>query len=84
MSTDDEHLHDRPHWNCRVCGAPWPCDPARERLLREYRAFPSLLRVYLSSQMYDAIEDMPAGSRTAPHDLYERFLAWTRDPPERL
>jgi hypothetical protein len=76
-----EHLHDRPDWNCRVCGQSWPCSTARTRLLHEYRAFPSLLRIYLSAQMYAALEDMVIDSQT-PLNLYERFLAWAwQEPP---
>ena len=72
-----EHSHDRPHWDCRVCGAPWPCASARAGLLAEYRAFPSLLRVYLSAQMYEALDDLLA-SGEVPADLHERFLSWAR------
>ncbi|BCY14501.1 hypothetical protein [Actinoplanes sp. L3-i22] len=68
-----EHLHDRPDWNCRICGGAWPCSDARAKLLYEYRAFPSLLRIYMSNQMYEALEDMAVDE---PVNLYERFLAW--------
>jgi hypothetical protein len=73
-----EHLHERPDWNCRACGQPWPCATAQARLLHEYRAFPSLLRVYLSTQMYEALEDMAAGGGPS---LHERFLAWAQSRP---
>ncbi|MEV6298661.1 hypothetical protein AB0M02_04565 [Actinoplanes sp. NPDC051861] len=46
-------------------------------LLVEYRAFPSLLQIYLSAQMYDALDDLRAQG-TARDDLYERFLEWAR------
>lgn len=75
--TESEHLHDRPHWRCRVCAQPWPCPAAKACLLTEYRAFPSLLKIYLSAQMYDALDDCIAQGQTA-ENLYERFLAWTR------
>ncbi len=78
-----EHLHERPNWNCRVCSRPWPCLTARTRLLHEYRAFPSLLRVYLSAQMYEALQDMVLDG-TGPLNLYDRFLAWAwHEPPHR-
>ncbi|GAA4591926.1 hypothetical protein BJY16_000447 [Actinoplanes octamycinicus] len=71
-----EHLHGRPDWGCRACGLPWPCVTARVRLLHEYRAFPSLLRIYLSAQMYEAIEDMLVTGKASPSHLYERFIGW--------
>ena len=83
MSTkhQSDHLSDRPGWLCRACGHPWPCPDARAGLLREYRAFPSLLRIYLSAQMYDAMEDMTTHGDPSPLNLYERFLSWTRTSP---
>jgi hypothetical protein len=83
LSTTSEptHLHDRPHWRCRACGHPWPCTSARTNLLEEYRAYPSLLKVYLSSQMYDALDDFTATGDPPPLNLYERFLSWTRNRP---
>jgi hypothetical protein len=78
-----EHLHERPNWNCRACSRPWPCLTAQTRLLYEYRAFPSLLRIYLSAQMYEALQDMVIEGEK-PLNLYDRFLAWARfDPPRR-
>ena len=81
MSTapEPEHLHDRPDWRCRVCGRPWPCHDARSSLLDEYRAYPSLLKIYLSAQMYEALDDFTARGDAPPLNLYERFLAWARD-----
>ncbi len=83
MSTipEPEHLSDRPQWLCRRCGAAWPCDEARAALLREYHAFPSLLKIYLSAQMYDALHDLTARGDPPPLNLHERFLAWAQDQP---
>jgi hypothetical protein len=78
-----EHFHTRPRWTCSVCAQAWPCDSAKVNLLAEYRAFPSLLKVYLSAQMYDALEDLTAEGGTPPN-LYERFLSWTRVGPSVL
>ncbi|SDT77729.1 hypothetical protein [Actinoplanes derwentensis] len=74
-----EHLSDRPQWLCRVCGHPWPCTEARTALLTEYRAFPSLLKIYLSAQMYDALEDLTTRGDHPPLNLHDRFLAWAQD-----
>ncbi|MEU4626231.1 hypothetical protein AB0G04_40410 [Actinoplanes sp. NPDC023801] len=83
MSTAPEptHLHERPHWRCRACGRPWPCIEARAGLLEEYRAYPSLLKIYLSAQMYEALDDFTAGGRPPPLNLYERFMSWTGHHP---
>ncbi|WP_229069399.1 hypothetical protein [Actinoplanes sp. DH11] len=78
-----EHITERPQWDCRVCGLSWPCPAARGALLTEYRDFPSLLRIYLTAQMYEALGDLTALGRP-PSDLHDRFLTWTRDgPPPR-
>jgi hypothetical protein len=81
-SSESEHLHSRPQWNCRACGQAWPCESAKASLLEEYRAFPSLLKIYLSAQMYDALEDLTIEGEPPPN-LYERFLAWARHGPAR-
>jgi hypothetical protein len=68
-----EHLHDRPGWDCQVCRQPWPCAEARSTLVTEFRSFPSVLTLYLSNKLYDAMLDL--GTDADP-DLYERFLSW--------
>jgi hypothetical protein len=78
---ESEHLHDRPHWRCRICDHPWPCSEARARLLEEYSAYPSLLKIYLSTHMYEALDDLTTHGQKLPLNLYERFLAWTRTRP---
>jgi hypothetical protein len=39
---------------------------------------PSTLKIYLSVQMYEAIEDFIVTGQQFPGDLYQRFLSWTR------
>jgi hypothetical protein len=78
---ESEHLPDRPHWRCRVCARPWPCPDARASLLHEYRAYPSLLKIYLAAQMYEALDDFTAHGEVPPLDLYDRFLIWARAHP---
>ncbi|GAA0480583.1 hypothetical protein Aca07nite_31640 [Actinoplanes capillaceus] len=80
----EEHIPSRPTWKCLACTNPWPCAAAQSDLANEYRAFPSVLTLYLATQMYEALEDHIAQGRGAPGDLYERFLSWTRrQPPSR-
>jgi hypothetical protein len=79
-TTTSEHLNSRPTWERRLCNQPWPCAGAKASLLAEFQAFPSVLTIYLSSQMYDALIDMTANGEPTPLNLYERFLSWTRRP----
>ena len=50
----------------------------RDALVREYRAVPSLLKVYLAALMYDALDDLSGRADSSPVDLYRRFVSWTR------
>jgi hypothetical protein len=77
-----EHLGDRPEWDCRVCGRPWPCATAKVEMAEQYRPVPSALNVYLGSCLLAAIDDWAAGSGGPPADLFERFLGWY-DPDVR-
>ncbi|MEU7573066.1 hypothetical protein [Micromonospora sp. NPDC049240] len=51
------HQATRPAWRCRACAAPWPCQPARLRLRREYAHDHPGLAAYLCVLMHDAIAD---------------------------
>ena len=71
-----EHHSGRPSWDCRACGMPWPCANAKVDLAQEFQNFPSVLAIYMSAQMHDALNDLTAHGEPPPLDLYERFLAW--------
>jgi hypothetical protein len=73
-----EHLHDRPGWDCRACGEPWPCAIAKTGLAMEFQRFPSVLAIYMAAQMHDALLDMTSHGTPPPPDLYERFLSWIK------
>jgi hypothetical protein len=73
---DQKHLGERPLWTCRLCGDPWPCAEARRELLAEFRRFPSVLKIYMTAQMVDAVTDLGSGDGEPPRDLYARFLSW--------
>ena len=73
---DECHAGARPSWDCEACGEPWPCANAKDRLIAEFRGFPSVLTVYMSAQMCEAMLDLTAHGTEAPADLYERFLSW--------
>ncbi|WP_203720435.1 hypothetical protein [Paractinoplanes brasiliensis] len=47
-------------------------------LLEEHGRFSSVLTVYLSAQMYDALGDLIATGHPMPADLFERFIGWAR------
>ncbi|WP_444948546.1 flavin reductase [Micromonospora ureilytica] len=63
----------RPSWRCRVCGAAWPCSPARLALLGEYREDRIGLLIYLATLLYEA-----AGDLTGHDRLTDRFITWAR------
>ncbi|GAB1642977.1 hypothetical protein [Krasilnikovia sp. MM14-A1259] len=67
-----EHIEERPTWDCRVCGDPWPCNPARERLAAELS--PTALRINMWTRMEVAIGDLPP---EPAGELFDRFLRWT-------
>ena len=77
------HLAARPAWRCRACAAPWPCQPAKLRLRREYAHDHAGLAIYLCVLMHDAIADA-LGLRSGeidPADYFARFIGWTRPWP---
>ena len=71
-----EHIAQRPSWDCRVCEQPWPCAVAKVDLAEQFAHRPTRLKIYMRSNMYEAIEDMRAGTRGSPAGLSERFLLW--------
>lgn len=72
-----EHTPDRPTWNCRNCRAPWPCPPARTRLMAE------LDSIALAMYAWICLEEAAGDLTTAtPVHLFQRFLHWTRPAPE--
>ncbi|WP_245854817.1 hypothetical protein [Micromonospora wenchangensis] len=83
------HVAARPAWRCRACAAPWPCQPAKLSLRREYAHDRPALAIYLCLLMHDAIADaLRVGTGPVdPAAYFTRFLAWTRhdrpppDPP---
>ena len=73
-----EHMSIRPSWNCVACGHPWPCPNAKDKLTTEFQDFPSVLAIYMSSQMHEAFIELTARGPLSPTDLYDRFLGWIR------
>jgi hypothetical protein len=71
-----EHVAARPTWDCRNCGNPWPCATAKTDLLHEFRYFPSVLAIYMTAQMCEALDDLTFSAGSPPSDLYERFMSW--------
>ncbi|KKJ98544.1 hypothetical protein [Micromonospora sp. HK10] len=73
------HVAARPSWRCRVCGAAWPCSPARLALLGEYREDRTALLIYLGTLLGEAMTDLggPTGG-DAPAGLADRFVTWAR------
>jgi len=72
-AADGEHVAERPSWDCRVCGKPWPCDAAREALILEMDRV--ALAIYMWINLEEAVLDRPLGPAS---ELFERFIRWTR------
>ncbi|MGK5678719.1 hypothetical protein [Actinoplanes sp. URMC 104] len=49
-------------------------------MLEEFDAFPSVLTIYMTAQMYDALDDLATISRLPSTNLFERFVSWSRRP----
>jgi hypothetical protein len=75
-----EHIGERPSWDCRVCGEPWPCAPAKVELGEQYGGWPTGLSLYVSSCLLEAIEDMRTTGDGSPTRLFDRFMSWTHVP----
>ncbi|SCL33708.1 hypothetical protein GA0074692_3639 [Micromonospora pallida] len=74
------HVAARPAWRCRVCAAPWPCQPAKLGLRIQYAGNTVALMLYLCALLHDAIEDRLGTSPgdVDPTGLFSRFVGWAR------
>jgi hypothetical protein len=74
------HVPQRPLWLCRNCAQPWPCGRAKIELLREHATDPTHLRIYLCSQLHEALRDLralrPDDRLPTPAETFNRFLSW--------
>jgi hypothetical protein len=70
--TGVEHVPERPSWACATCRKPWPCSPARERMVAETRG-----GLTLALLMTGYLEDFGTDQAAAPvAAAYRRFLGW--------
>jgi hypothetical protein len=67
-----DHEPARPSWDCRSCGKPWPCDPARERMIADLD--PVALAITMWHILEDAVLELPG---MPPGELFDRFISWT-------
>lgn len=73
------HAPLRPLWNCRGCGAVWPCADARLLMVNQYRDATATMCIYLSGMFHEAVRDL---YRLNPYDapepkaLFDRFFGW--------
>jgi hypothetical protein len=75
MLWDAEHEPEKPSWDCKCCGQPWPCDPAREHMMMY------LGRTALAIHMWERLDEAAGDLQRLPAgELFERFLSWTRVP----
>lgn len=73
---EKNHATQRPSWDCEACLQPWPCANAKELLLEEFSGYPSVLAIYMSAQLCEAMLDLTAHGSDAPPDLFDRFMSW--------
>jgi hypothetical protein len=73
----DEHVPERPKWDCGKCDQAWPCANAKSDLLQEYRGNQTSLLLYMALRHWEAFDDH-AASGAIPADLDERFFGWVR------
>ncbi|GID98022.1 hypothetical protein ACFQFC_15845 [Amorphoplanes digitatis] len=73
----DEHVPERPSWDCGKCGEAWPCANAKSALAHEYLGDRSSLIVYVGICHWEAFDDHAAAG-TIPDDLADRFFGWIR------
>jgi hypothetical protein len=71
-----DHVPEQPSWDCKSCGKPWPCDPAREALVAEYAEDSTSLSVLMWGHMSTWI--MEALGNGPMREGWDRFIAWTR------
>lgn len=76
VTAGDEHVEQRPGWDCLACERPWPCDTAREQLATELSA--TSLRIHMWTRLEVAAGDLRA---TLVGELFDRFLRWTCTVP---
>lgn len=73
MTVQLVHSASRPSWDCRACGQPWPCDPAREELIAQT---PNVSALATAGWAYldEFVRDQPTGP---PAEAFDRFIRWT-------
>ncbi|BBH65313.1 hypothetical protein ACTI_19980 [Actinoplanes sp. OR16] len=74
-----DHQAERPTWDCKTCGEPWPCATAKVELADQYHRFPHGLTIVIGSYLVEAIDDWATDTSRPPPNLYARFLGWTDD-----
>ena len=79
LEQSEEHVPERPSWQCRTCGSEWPCTNARASLVAECITSRIPMLVYLGMCQADATVDLSPGG--LPPDLYDRFIEWARRQP---
>lgn len=74
----DGHEPDRATWDCRRCGAPFPCDPAREALTGSLPAAQLAIHAWelLEAAVFDLVPTTPPAG-----ELFDRFIRWTGTHP---
>ncbi|MFY1705337.1 hypothetical protein ACN28G_27060 [Micromonospora sp. WMMA1923] len=76
------HTPMRPLWRCSQCRQEWPCEPAREALLRRFAGERDALLIQLGALLAHAGDQLrQIGAHPTPVELDRRFLSWARSLP---
>jgi hypothetical protein len=75
LGMEQQHLPERPSWQCGHCGQARPCSPARVQLGEQYVHDLVGLAVHMELLRGQAVREIGGVS---PQELNERFVAWTR------
>jgi hypothetical protein len=67
-----DHDPIRPSWDCGACGKPWPCGPARDRMIADLD--PVALAITMWHSLEEAVLELPG---MPPAELFDRFISWT-------
>ncbi|MEN3306675.1 MAG: hypothetical protein V7603_2877 [Micromonosporaceae bacterium] len=71
-----EHLPERPKWQCMECAVDWPCEPVRPMLVSAHSGSRVAVQHHMAWLLVTAAGEL---SVAGPAKLFGRFLAWTLD-----
>lgn len=74
-----DHEPDPENWDCKSCGDPWPCEPAKKVMVETMS--PTELRINQWTDFERAVTSHRVQGLNA-QELWDRFFGWTT--PEKI